>query len=87
MFGITSINITVCSYGLDAFREMSSDIFAGAIIFKNFLFYGFSWFVNEWTAKAGPAHVFYIFGGVTFCAARDHPCGLLLGKEVSKLLG
>ncbi|KAK5054415.1 hypothetical protein LTR84_001305 [Exophiala bonariae] len=66
IFGITAATISVCPYALDAYRDMSSEIFVAGIIYKNFLFYGFSYFVNNWTATAGPTTVFYVFGGVVF---------------------
>jgi hypothetical protein len=41
-----------------------------ADIAQNFLFYGFSYFVNDWAAAHGPEQVLYVFGGVSifFCA-------------------
>jgi MFS family permease len=81
MFGITALNITVCSYGLDAFRDMSSDIFVMAIIYKNFLFYGFANFVNNWLASAGPAHVFYVFGGLNFALVASAVVFFFFGKR------
>ncbi|KAL1970841.1 hypothetical protein VTN77DRAFT_2675 [Rasamsonia byssochlamydoides] len=66
LFGIMFGTTTTGGYVLDAFREMSNEVFIMAMVFKNFLFYVFSYFVNEWTARAGPAQVFYVFGGVAF---------------------
>jgi hypothetical protein len=47
LFEIVAAAIATSGYGLDAYREMSSEIFVAGIVFKNFLFYGFSYFVNS----------------------------------------
>lgn len=85
IFGITAATISVCSYALDAYREMSSEIFVAAIIYKNFLFYGFSYFVNSWTAIAGPATVFYAFGGVAFGLIASTLVVFFFGKKYRAL--
>ena len=66
LFGVISVTIATAAYALDAYRDMSTEIFIASMVFKNFLFYSFSYFVNEWTATSGPAEVFYVFGGVAF---------------------
>jgi MFS family permease len=66
LFGVICATISTSAYALDAFRDMSNEIFIAGMVFKNFLFYGFSYFVNDWTARKGPAEVFYVFGGVAF---------------------
>lgn len=81
LFGIVAATIGTSGYGLDAYREMSSEIFVAGIIFKNFMFYGFSYFVNDWTATAGPAHVFYVFGGVAFALIVTTPIVFIFGKR------
>ena len=81
LFGIVAATIATSGYGLDAFREMSSEIFVAGIIFKNFMFYGFSYFVNNWTATAGPAEVFYSFGGLAFALVLTTPVILIFGKK------
>ena len=57
------------SYVVDAFRDLSSEMFISNMMFKNFLFFGYSYFVNNWTATAGPGEVFYVWGGLTFALA------------------
>ena len=57
------------SYVVDAYRELSSDMFISNMMFKNFLFFGYSYFVNNWTATAGPGEVFYVWGGLTLFLA------------------
>lgn len=81
LFGIVAATIGTSGYALDAYREMSSEVFVAGIIFKNFLFYGFSYFVNDWTATAGPAHVFYVFGGVAFALIATTPVVFVFGKR------
>ena len=81
LFGVVAAAIGTSGYGLDAYREMSSEIFVAGIIVKNFLFYGFSYFVNDWTATAGPAHVFYVFGGVAFALIATTPLVFVFGKR------
>lgn len=51
------------------------------IVFKNFLFYGFSNFVNEWTVAKGPATVFYTFGGIALGLVVTTPIVFIFGKK------
>jgi len=81
LFGIVAATTSASSYALDAYREMSSEIFVAGIIYKNFLFYGFSYFVNSWTARSGPAEVFYVFGGVAFALVLLTPIVFVFGKK------
>lgn len=69
MFGVVTANDSLYTYTLDAFRSVSSEIFVASAMVKNFIFFAFSYFVSSWTATAGPAHVFDVFGGVA--------CGLV----------
>ncbi|KAF7189546.1 putative MFS-type transporter [Pseudocercospora fuligena] len=64
MFGIIFMITPSNSYVIDAFRDLSSEMFIASMMFKNFIFYGFSYFVNDWAAAKGPGQVFYVFGGV-----------------------
>lgn len=67
LFGVICTTISASAYALDAYRDMSNKIFIAGMVSKNFfLFYGFGYFVNDWTATAGPAGVFYVFGGEAF---------------------
>lgn len=43
---------------------MSNEIFIAIMLFKNVVLYGFSEFVNSWTASAGPFVVYSVFGGI-----------------------
>ena len=51
----------------DAFRTQSTQIFILQMMIKNFLFYAFSTFVNEFVAEHGPGHMCRVFGTVTLC--------------------
>lgn len=79
--GVVIVAIAVGAYALDAYRDMSNDVFVSMIIFKNFLFYGFSSFVNTWVGSSGPAHVFYVFGGLAFAMTVTTPLVFFFGKQ------
>ena len=81
LFGIVCAAISASAYAIDAYRDMSSEIFIANMVFKNFLFYAFSYFVNDWTAEAGPAQVFYVFGGVAFIMILTTPIFFFWGKR------
>ncbi|KIX96929.1 uncharacterized protein Z520_07043 [Fonsecaea multimorphosa CBS 102226] len=53
------------SYGLDAFRSQSNEMFVMNMFFKNFMFYGLSNFANNWVAAKGPEEIMFTFGGTT----------------------
>lgn len=81
LFGICCAAISTSAYAIDAYRDMSSEIFIAGMVFKNFVFYGFSYFVNDWTTRAGPATVFYVFGGVSFVMVGTAPVFFFWGKR------
>ncbi|KAK7206963.1 major facilitator superfamily domain-containing protein [Myxozyma melibiosi] len=62
--GSTSMAITASNYMIDAYRDLSVEIVIAAMSLKNFLFYGFSYFFNNWVASAGPDVVFDVLGGI-----------------------
>ncbi|KAK5031512.1 hypothetical protein LTR13_007840 [Exophiala sideris] len=69
-FEVAGISIGIfatLAYGLDAFRRQSNEIFIMNMLFKNFMFYGLSIFVNDWVVGSGPEEVMFVFGG-TACA-------------------
>ncbi|KAH9204674.1 major facilitator superfamily domain-containing protein [Leptodontidium sp. 2 PMI_412] len=74
-WGIGFVSSMIClnavgTYLVDAFRDTSIEIFVMSMCFKNFLFFGFSYFLNDWIAIWGPARAFYAVGGINigFCA-------------------
>jgi len=71
-FGILCGAITTAEYALDAYRDISNEIFIAAMMFKNFMFYGLSWFVNEWIAEKGPEQMFFVLGGIAAFVVRVH---------------
>lgn len=73
--------VPILGYALDAYREMSNEVFIMAILFKNLVFYAFSYFVNDWTASAEPAQVFCVFGGVGLAATLSTPVVYVLEKR------
>ncbi|KAF2850980.1 MFS transporter-like protein [Plenodomus tracheiphilus IPT5] len=81
LFGIVIAAVSASSYVLDAFRDISSEVFIINMVFKNFLFYGFSYFVNDWTVSDGPAEVFYTFGGIAAAMIFTTPVFFFWGKK------
>ncbi|CAK7202830.1 hypothetical protein SEUCBS139899_005557 [Sporothrix eucalyptigena] len=69
------------AYTIDAFREMASEIFIANVMFKNFLFYGYSYFVNNWTASAGPKAPFFTFGGISLVFVSTTVLVYMFGKR------
>ncbi|CZR69722.1 related to transporter protein HOL1 [Phialocephala subalpina] len=65
MVGVLIGIFATLSYGLDAFRNQSNEIFIMNMLFKNFMFYGLSNFANNWVADKGPEQIMYVFGGTT----------------------
>ncbi|KAF1851655.1 MFS general substrate transporter [Cucurbitaria berberidis CBS 394.84] len=81
LFGIVCAAIAASTYVLDSFRDISSEVFIMNMVFKNFLFYGFSYFVNDWTKRDGPAKVFYVFGGLAAAMIVTTPVFFFWGKK------
>ncbi|KAH9207925.1 major facilitator superfamily domain-containing protein [Leptodontidium sp. 2 PMI_412] len=55
---------TTASYLVDAYRNISIEVFVVSLAFKNFVFFGFSFFLNEWVSSWGPPRMFYCIGGI-----------------------
>lgn len=81
IFGVTFVVVPASAYVLDGFRDLSHEAFIAAMMFKNFVFYGYSTFVNDWTASAGPDAPFYTFGGATFALLLSTVVMFLFGKR------
>ena len=69
-FGVTIGLISLGQYALDAYRDLSNEIFIMTMTFKNFLFYGLTWFVNDWIAKKGREQMFFVWGGIDIFVVR-----------------
>ncbi|KAF2878235.1 major facilitator superfamily domain-containing protein [Massariosphaeria phaeospora] len=65
-FGTSVASTSGGLYILDAFKPHATEIFILQMMIKNFLFYAFSTFVNEFAAR-GPGHMGRVFGTVTLC--------------------
>lgn len=50
-------------------------------MFKNLLFYGYSYFVNDWTASAGPRAPFYTFGAISLVFVSTTVLVYVFGKK------
>ncbi|KAH8807382.1 serine/threonine kinase 16 [Xylogone sp. PMI_703] len=81
LFGVMFVCIGTASYALDAYRSMSNEIFIASMAVKNIVLFGFSYFVNNWTASAGPKHVFYVWGAVAFAMMGTLPVMFFYGKR------
>ncbi|KAG9964053.1 serine/threonine kinase 16, partial [Aureobasidium melanogenum] len=64
LFGIYFTVTPVSAYVLDAFPKIVDEIFIFNIMFKNFLFFGYTTFVSDWVIRSGVEASFYTFGGV-----------------------
>jgi len=51
----------------DAFAPYATSIFILQMMMKNFIFYSFSTFVNDYAKSHGPAYMLKVFGIVTLC--------------------
>ncbi|KAJ9132449.1 MFS general substrate transporter [Pleurostoma richardsiae] len=79
--GIAFVVGPCSAYAIDAFRGMSNEIFVSNVMFKNFLFYGYSYFMNSWVADAGAAGPFYIFGGISAGLVATTIIAYMFGKR------
>ncbi|KAK7206127.1 major facilitator superfamily domain-containing protein [Myxozyma melibiosi] len=62
--GSTTMAITASNYMIDAYREFSVEVIIATMSLKNFIFYGFSYFFNNWVANSGPDIVFDVLGAI-----------------------
>ncbi|KAK3937843.1 major facilitator superfamily domain-containing protein [Diplogelasinospora grovesii] len=64
-FGISVSSTSAGLYILDSFPRQATEVFVLQMMLKNFLFYGFSTFINTWAAEKGAGDVFRVFGIVS----------------------
>ncbi|PMD33977.1 MFS general substrate transporter [Hyaloscypha variabilis F] len=81
IFGVMALIVATSSYALDAYRDMNNEIFIMGMLFKNFLLYGFTYFINNWLATTGPQHVFNVFGATGFGVMVGLPIMYVFGKK------
>jgi MFS family permease len=81
IFGVMALIVATSSYALDAYRDMNNEIFIMGMLVKNFLLYGFTYFINNWLATTGPQHVFFVFGATGFGVMVGLPFMYVLGKK------
>lgn len=79
IFGVIGCLATTSSYILDAYYDMTGEIFIISNAIKNLVFYGVSSSVNGWIMREGPQSVFFTLGGIAL--------GLLLGLPVLYVFG
>lgn len=87
MHGIYGFSINVAgavmnSYIVDAYREEATEALVMAMVFKNFFFFGLSYFVNNWLAKVGPASYFDVQAGVVLAIYATGVPMYIFGKRI-----
>ncbi|KAH7137413.1 major facilitator superfamily domain-containing protein [Dactylonectria estremocensis] len=80
MFGVTVVAVLTSNYILDAFRNLSNEVFISSMMFKNFLLFGMSYFINDVVAENGPQYTFKWFGGTALVMMLTVPVVFVLGK-------
>jgi hypothetical protein len=70
------------AYMLDAYRSISMETFVAATTFKNFMFFGFSYFFNNWIASDGPRNMFLICGSISIAVLLTAFPIYVFGKKI-----
>ena len=81
LFGVMAELVSTSAYALDAYRDMSNEIFIMGMLVKNFLLYAFTYFINDWLARSGPQEGFFVFGGTGFGIMVGMPIMYVFGKK------
>ncbi|GME25340.1 putative mfs transporter protein [Neofusicoccum parvum] len=81
VIGVIVVATSTAAYGVDAYREMASEVFVLSAAFKAFVFYSFSYFVNNWTETAGVGQVFYVLSLITTAIILTTPIIFIYGKR------
>ncbi|KUJ13364.1 MFS general substrate transporter [Mollisia scopiformis] len=61
---IAFYSVAVGTYMVDGYRGISIEVFIIGMIAKNFMCFGFTFFMNNWAASWGPARLFNCLGGI-----------------------
>jgi hypothetical protein len=80
MFGVTIVAVLTSNYILDAYRNLSNEVFISSMMFKNFMLFGMSYFINNVVAEKGPRYTFIWFGGVALVMMISVPVVFIFGK-------
>ncbi|SPO07781.1 uncharacterized protein DNG_10476 [Cephalotrichum gorgonifer] len=69
LWAISSVSMqfimtAVTTYIVDSYRNISVEIFITTMVIKNFLFFGFTFFLSPWIVEWGAADMFYCVGGI-----------------------
>jgi hypothetical protein len=67
---------------LDAYRGLSMEIFVAAMSFKNFMFFGFSYFINDWIATEGAKEMFITCGLINIALLCTALPMYIFGKKI-----
>jgi magnesium-transporting ATPase (P-type) len=70
------------AYMLDAYRPIAMETFVAATTFKNFMFFGFSYFFNSWIANDGPKKMFVTCGSVSVAVLCTALPMYIFGKKI-----
>ncbi|KAH6698503.1 serine/threonine kinase 16 [Leptodontidium sp. MPI-SDFR-AT-0119] len=83
--GCMFVEIATSNYVLDAYRSMATEIFIASFTLKNYLLYGWGYWITDWTAKVGARHAFFVWGGLAFGLLATLPLVLIFGKKYRSL--
>ena len=81
IFGVIFMSTTLSTYVMDSFRHMTAEIFIAIQTSKNFLVFGFSYFITDWTAHVGVKHAFFVWGGLALALSAGVPVMFFFGKK------
>ncbi|KAF3403702.1 hypothetical protein F1880_009680 [Penicillium rolfsii] len=80
LFGIMFALISTANYALDSFGEMSNEIFLCSMAVKNLIIFSYSYFVNDWALRVGPAEVMWILCTIAGGLFLTFPLWFIYGK-------
>lgn len=81
LFGVVFAVSGVSTYAVDSYRSLTAEIFIICQTVKSLITFGFSYFVNDWTARVGLKHAFYAWGALTLGLATLIPLLFIFGKK------
>ncbi|THW55472.1 hypothetical protein D6D20_09455 [Aureobasidium pullulans] len=81
VFGALITAVATSNYAIDAYRSLTAEIFIASMAVKNIIIFGFTYFVNDWTAQTGVRHAFVVWSVVGFALLATTPFMYVLGKK------